>query len=225
MKPEYQARAAELQGSRIDVDIAVKAISIDEKNYTATFVMSTASIDRHGDIVDQDTWNLDHFLKNPAFFWGHRSNEFPLGKWLSVKLENDPENEGQKMLVGVAEFAVGVHEDIDRAWKHVVRGDLNMVSVGFIPKLVDYDEDREAYILKYCELMECSLVGIGSNRRALIKDTEDVKDIKDSLNATKENLINVKKELEDTVPETPVEAIRKANALAMLNKAIRQYKK
>lgn len=218
MKPEYRAKAAEIQGKRYDVDIAVKAISIDEKNYTATFVMSTASIDRHGDIVDQDTWNLEHFLKNPAFFWGHRSNEFPLGKWLSGKLEVDPENPDQKMLVGVAEFAVDVHADIERAWKHVVRGDLNMVSVGFIPKLVDYDEDRKAYILKYCELMECSLVGIGSNRRALIKDTEDVKDIKDTL-------IDIKKDIEDTKPATTVEATSKAKAIAMLNKAIRQYKK
>lgn len=218
MKPEYQAKAAEIQGSRIDVDVAVKAISIDEKNYTATFVMSTATIDRHGDIVDQDTWNLKHFLENPAFFWGHRSNEFPLGKWLSVKLEVDPENPEQKMLVGVAEFAVGVHPDIDRAWKHVVRGDLNMVSVGFIPQVVDYDEDKDAYVLKNCELMECSLVGIGSNRRALIKDTADVKDIKDTL-------IDTKKDIEDTETTSPVEATSKAKAIAALNKAIRQYKK
>lgn len=218
MKLQYQAKAAEIQGSRIDVDVAVKAISIDEKKHTATFVMSTASIDRHGDIVDQDTWNLKHFLENPAFFWGHRSNEFPLGKWLSVKLEADPENPTQKMLVGVAEFAVDVHTDIERAWKHVVRGDLNMVSVGFIPQVVDYDEEKDAYVLKNCELMECSLVGIGSNRRALIKDTDDVKDIKDSL-------IDTKKQIEDTVPETKVEATSKAKAIAALNKAIRQYKK
>jgi len=218
MKLQYQAKAAEIQGSRIDVDVAIKAVTIDENNFTATFVMSTASIDRHGDIVDQDTWNLKHFLENPAFFWGHRSNEFPLGKWLSVKLEVDPENPEQKMLVGVAEFAVDVHADIERAWKHVVRGDLNMVSVGFIPQVVDYDETKDAYVLKNCELMECSLVGIGSNRRALIKDTEDVKDIKDSL-------IDTKKTIEKVATTSPIEATSKAKAIAALNKAIRQYKK
>lgn len=222
MKPQYQAKAAELQGKRYDVDVAIKAVTTDEKNFTATFVMSTASIDRHGDIVDQDTWNLKHFLENPAFFWGHRSNEFPLGKWLDVKLEVDPENPGQKMLVGVAEFAVDVHADIDRAWKHVVRGDLNMVSVGFIPQVVDYDEEKDAYVLKNCELMECSLVGIGSNRRALIKDADEelhaVKDIKDTL-------IDTKKDIEEAETTTPVEATSKAKAIAALNKAIRQYKK
>ena len=222
MKPEYLAKAAEIKGSHIDVDVAIKAVSIDEKSHTATFVMSTASIDRHGDVVDQDSWNLEHFLKNPAFFWGHRSNEFPLGKWLEVKLEADPENPDQKMLVGKAEFAVGVHEDIDRAWKHVVRGDINMVSVGFIPHDVDYDEKMGAYILKHCELMECSLVGIGSNRRALVKDADEelhaVKDIKDTL-------IDTKKDIEEAEPTTPVEATSKAKAIAALNKAIRQYKK
>lgn len=215
MKKEFQAKALEKKGSRVDVDIKAKAVSIDEKNYTAKFVMSTSSIDRHGDIVDQSSWNLKHFLENPAFFWGHRSNEFPLGKWLSITLEADPDNDGEMMLVGVAEFAVDLHPDIKRAWEHVVRGDLSMVSVGFIPHDVDYDEDKDAYVLKLCELMECSLVGIGSNRRALIKNDEDIK----------QNLIETKEEIEKSETFTSVSAIRKQNAILSINKAIRQLKK
>jgi len=106
MKPDYKAKAAELVGKRYDIDFSVKAVSIDEEKHTATFVMSTASIDRHGDIVDQDSWILDHFAKNAPLFWGHRSNDFPLGKWLRVWLEPDPEMPGEKMLMGEAEFAV-----------------------------------------------------------------------------------------------------------------------
>lgn len=215
MKIDKRTKAAELVGKRLDVEVTTKAISIDEKAYTATFVMSTSNVDRHGDIVEQDSWNLEHFKNNPAFFWGHRSNEFPLGKWLEVSLEADPDNEGELRLVGTAEFAVDVDPEITRAWNHVVRGDLNMVSVGFIPHVVDYDEEKDAFMLKSCELMECSLVGIGSNRQAVIKDTVDIK----------QEMIDVKEKVEDTEPATPVEAVRKANAIAMLNKAIRQYKK
>lgn len=214
MKPEYKQKAAELIGKRVDVEVSTKAISINEEKHTATFVMSTASIDRHGDVVDQATWNLKHFLENPAFFWGHRSNDFPLGKWLSISLETDPENEGEMMLVGTAEFAVDVHPDIERAWKHVLRGDLNMVSVGFIPHVVDYDEDRDAFVLKNCELMECSLVGIGANRRALIKEVDPV-----------ESIIATKNQIEEKIDATDPAAARTYHAITLLNKAVRQLKK
>lgn len=207
-------KALDLQGKLYEIEIARKAVSIDEENYRATFVMSTATIDRHGDIVDQDSWILEHFLANPAFFWGHRSNDFPLGKWVDVRLENDPDVEGAKMLVGEAEFAIDVHPDIKRAWDHVVRGDLNMVSVGFIPHIVDYDEKQDAYVLKSCELMECSLVGIGANRRALVK-SEDIK----------EALIETKETIASTIEDTDPDATRKRNAILFLNKAIRQFKK
>lgn len=214
MKVDYKAKAAERVGKRVDLDLTTKAISIDEEKYTATFVMSTASVDRHGDIVDQDSWILEHFAANAPLFWGHRSNDFPLGKWLRVWLEPDPEMTGEKMLMGEAEFAVDVHADVERAWKHVVRGDLNMVSVGFIPHIVDYDEEKDAFVLRKCELIECSLVGIGANRRALIKSDEIV-----------ENLIDTKQKIEDSIEATDPMAMRKRNAILMINKAIRQYQK
>lgn len=213
MKKEFQAKAIEMTGKRVDVDIAFKAVSVDKEKHTATFVMSTASIDRHGDIVEQSSWNLKHFLENPAFFWGHRSNEFPLGKWLSISLEVDPDIEGEMRLVGTAEFAVDLHPDIKRAWDHVVRGDLNMVSVGFIPHVVDYDEERDAFVLKSCELMECSLVGIGANRHALIKEVTPEK-----------KLIEVKQELEESIEKTDPTFNRKMHGIGLLNKAIRQFK-
>lgn len=175
-----KAKAAEMVDKKVEVQISRKALSIDEKKHTAVFVMSTENIDRHGDIVDQESMILDYFNTNPAFFFQHRSDDFPLGKWLRVWKEADPENPGKMRHVGEAEFAVDVDPDIERAWKHVVRGDLNMVSIGFIPHRVDYDEVRDAFILLDCELLECSLVGIGSNRQALIKGKEgDVRTIVD----------------------------------------------
>lgn len=207
-------KAAEMIGKRVDIDIVQRAVSINKENHTAIFVMSTSSVDRHGDIVDQDSWRLEHFITNPALFFNHRSSDYPLGKWLRVWLENDPENPGKKMLLGEAEFAVDVHPDIQRAWDHLVRGDLNMVSVGFIPHVVDYDENTDAFILKECELMECSLVGIGSNRRALVKAGD-----------VTEDLIKAKQQLEDSIDDEDPAAVRKYRGIALLNKAIRQLKK
>jgi HK97 family phage prohead protease len=213
MKPEMKTKALEMIGKRYDMDIAQKSVSINKEKHTAIFVMSTSSVDRHGDIVDQNSWMLEHFQKNPAFFWGHRSNDFPLGKWLRVWLEPDPENPAENMLMGEAEFAVDVDPEIQRAWDHVVRGDLNMVSVGFIPHVVEYDENKDCFILKSCELMECSLVGIGSNRRALVKGGDVV-----------DTLIETKAQMEAAIVATDPAVSRKMNAVALINKAIRQYK-
>lgn len=214
MKHEKMTKAAELIGKRLDVDVVTKSVTINVDLHQATFVMSTSAIDRHGDIVDQSSWILTYFNQNPAFFFNHASSDFPLGKWVSVDLVPDPEIPGAMMLLGTAEFAVGLDDDIDRAWGHVVRGDLNMVSVGFIPHIVDYDEEKDAFVLKSCELLECSLVGIGSNRRALVKAATPT-----------ETLIDTKKQLEETIITSDPSTIRTKNAIELINKAIRQLKK
>ena len=215
---ERRAKAAEMIGKKIEVQVSCKALSIDTEKNTATFVMSTETIDRHGDIIDQASWMLDHFLKNPSFFLQHRSDQFPIGKWLKIWLEADPDNVGKQRLVGEAEFRVK-YEDAARAFDHVIEGDLNMVSVGFIPHRVEYDEERDAFVLFDCELLECSLVGIGSNRYALVKEREteapDARTI----------AIEAKEALEAVIHNgTPNDVVRSLKARDMLNKAIRRMK-
>lgn len=165
---EKKSKALEMVGKKIQVEITRQAISIDSDKKTATFVMSTENIDRHGDIIDQASWNLKYFKESPMFFFQHRSDEFPLGKWINIGYENDPNNVGKQMLVGTAEFRVEF-EDASRAFRHVEAGDISAVSVGFIPHRVEYDEEKDCFVLYDCELLECSLVGVGSNRQALVK--------------------------------------------------------
>jgi HK97 family phage prohead protease len=182
--------------------------------------MSTSNVDRHGDIVDQDTWMLEYFETNPAFFLNHRSNEFPIGKWVKIWLEADPDNPDKQRLVGTAEFRVEF-EDAARAWAHVVAGDMNMVSVGFIPHRVEYDEMTDKFILYDNELMETSLVGIGSNRQALVKGedddetTEKVEEVRKSLITHSEVLDEISK------ADTTKRVSNRLKAQGHLHKAIR----
>ncbi len=212
MKPEMITKALEKQGQMHYLAYTLKPVSINEEKHTAIFVMSTITPDRHGDVVDQKSWMLNHF--HGAFFWAHKSDEFPLGQWLRVWLEPDPENADEVMLMGEVEFAVDLGPDILRAWRHVVRGDLKMVSVGFIPGKVSYDNERELFVLALCELMECSLVGIGANRRALVKDIDPT-----------QTLIDTKKQIEESIEDNDPAATRKMHGITLLNKAIRQLTK
>lgn len=212
---ERRQRATEMVGKKVEIQIAAKALSIDTEKHTAIFVMSTETVDRHGDIIDQASWMLDHFQKNPAFFLQHRADQFPIGKWLKVWLEADPDNVGKQRLVGEAEFRVK-YEDAARAFDHVVEGDLNMVSVGFIPHRIDYDENTDAFILFDCELLECSLVGIGSNRYALVKEKDG---------EARAIAIEAKEALEEVIHKAPQnDVVRHLKARDMLNKAIRRMR-
>lgn len=211
---EKRQKALDMVGKKIVVEVSHKALSIDSDKKTATFVMSTESIDRHGDIIDQASWNLKYFKESPMFFFQHRSDEFPLGKWLSVWFENDPNNVGKQMLVGTAEFRVEF-DDAARAFRHVEVGDMSAVSVGFIPHRVEYDEEKDCFILYDCELVECSLVGVGSNRGALVKTTDEIID----------NMIDSKEELDKKIKAHNNNiVIAHLKARESLNKAIRRMK-
>jgi HK97 family phage prohead protease len=215
---EKRQKAIELSGKTIVKEYSCKAISINEEKKTAVFVMSTEFKDRYDDIIDQASWILTYFKENPYFAWQHKSNDFPLGRWLDVWLEADPDNVGKQRLVGEAYFATDIDEVAKRAWNHVKDGNIRMVSVGFIPHRVEYDEEKDAFILYDCELMECSLVGIGANRQALIKNNDDLNTIKETLIDTRDALdIKIKKN--DNVKVT-----NNLKALELLSKAIRQIK-
>lgn len=211
---ERRQKAAEMVNTTVQVDVRQKAVSFNDEEKTAIFVMSTTDIDRHGDIVDQESWILEYFETNPSFFFQHDSRGFPIGRWLKIWLEDDPNNEGQKRLVGEAKFSTEISETANQAWEHVKAGDLNCVSVGFIPHRVEYDEKKDCFVLYDCELLECSLVSTPSNRQALVRDAKSA-------------IIEVAEQVETEAKLNPVahKAARKLKTAHLLRKAARQYLK
>ena len=211
---EKRNKAVDMIGKKLEVQISRKAISIDEENKRVTFIMSTSNVDRHGDVVDQDSWKLDYFRQSPMFFLNHDSDEFPIGKWVEIGLQEDTINIGKRMLVGTAEFRTEF-EDASRAFTHVVAGDMNAVSVGFIPHRVEYDEMTDNFVLYDCELLECSLVGVGSNRQALVKQNDNARD----------TIIDVKNTLDKEIKSNNNNlVIAHLKARESLNKAIRRMR-
>ena len=205
----------DLQGTTIHIES--KAISIDEKNYTVEFVLSTVDIDRHGDRVDQSSWKTDSFLTNPVLLEQHKANEFSIGRFISISLEDDPNNEGEKRLVGTAKFAVEEYDRAKVAFDLVKGGFMNTVSVGFIPHIVEYDEKEDIFILKENELLEVSLVSVPANRMAIAKARGIDVSIMESNPV--EQMIKVKEEILKTSNDIPAK-----RSVLLLNQAIRRYK-
>ena len=135
---------------------------VQEATRTVPVVMSTGSIDSHGEIVEQ-IWRLERFLSNPVFLWAHNSREMPLGTVEDVKKEGDN-------LVGVVRFAGAdvnpMAEQVFQAYRQkVMRG----VSVGFLPHEIRMErrDDKDVVVLSDNELFELSAAPLPANAEAL----------------------------------------------------------
>lgn len=128
---------------------------------------STASVDRYGEIIDQGSWDLKHFKKNPVILWAHNltlgEDRPPIGKAVKVGVKED------KLVFNIQfDMADPFAADIFRKYKE---GYLSAFSVGFIPHTIQrFDENGEqleAPVLKDNELLELSAVPVPANPEAL----------------------------------------------------------
>lgn len=134
-----------------------------------SFIASTSTPDRHGDIVVQE-WELDNFRANPVILQNHDYYAPVVG--MATKMEVV---DGQ--LVIAVLFDTGEHNpDGRRLAAQVEAGFVRAASVGFRPKLVtpraslpetDTRRADRGYLLAQNELYELSIVSVPANAGAL----------------------------------------------------------
>lgn len=128
------------------------------------FVMSDQSVDRDGDILMADGWDLSAFRKNPIALFSHSHRDI-VGKWSNVRVE------GKRLLGKLTLAAEGTSELVNTVRSLVEQRILKAVSVGFIPKDFEPIKDRDGYTTGYRftkqALHEGSLVAVPANPNAL----------------------------------------------------------
>lgn len=127
------------------------------------FVLSDATVDRHGDVVDPAGWDLRHFKKNPIALFAHQSG-FPIGTWENLRVD------GGKLIGRLRLAAKGTSARLDELISLVEQGILRAVSVGFRPidsDPIDPKQPWGAQRYKKQELLETSLVSVPANPAAL----------------------------------------------------------
>ena len=133
-----------------------------------SFVASTDTADRYGDVINQEGWNLDAYRNNPVVLLNHNANALPIGRG-EVKIKD-------KQLV------IDVVFDKDDETAQVVErkarnGFMNAVSVGFNPieqmSRSELPKDHPAFVergggnyFNKSELLEVSIVTIPANSEA-----------------------------------------------------------
>lgn len=127
------------------------------------FVLSDATVDRYGDIVEPEGWDLSWFKSNPIALFGH-DNKFPIGVWENVRVE------GGKLIGKLKLAARGTSARIDELISLVEQNVLRAVSVGFIPRKsepIDPDKPYNGTRFLEQELLETSLVPVPANPSAV----------------------------------------------------------
>jgi Caudovirus prohead protease. len=110
---------------------------IDESRRMAEFVISDASEDRHGTVLNMENFKLDNYRKNPIVLYQHMgyggSDSDPDD--VIGRSEVFMEGSGSDMkLIGRAYFEPSdVNEKADKIFKKIQQGTLRATSVGFMP--------------------------------------------------------------------------------------------
>lgn len=127
------------------------------------FVLSDATKDSYGDVVEPSGWDLKRFKTNPIALFGH-SSSFPIGTWSNVRVE------GGRLVAKLNLAARGTSARIDELISLVEQGILRAVSVGFKPlQWEPLDKEKPYAGQRYirAELLETSLVSVPANPSAL----------------------------------------------------------
>lgn len=174
----------------------VEVKSIDKELGTLEAIFSTQDVDRHGDVVLQEGWDLVNFKKNPVILNSHNYGDAAevIGKASNTKIDG-------KKLVGKITFAVNENPKAKVIFDLYAGGFLNAFSVGFIPTKFKENKDgtKDWYTIEEAELLEVSAVSVPANARALAKAKGiDI----DALPITKENENHDEPKPEDTEEET-----------------------
>ena len=158
--------------SIVDETSYVEAVieKADDGSFTA--VASTNSVDRHGEIVDNNGWDLKNFKKNPVILWAHDHTEPAIGTAKKVWVDG----EGKKAKLMIQPVLHDVTEKARAVKALVDKGIIKTLSVGFRPL-----DSPDGVTFSKNELLEVSMVNVPANADAMMMaykslKTEGIKD-------------------------------------------------
>jgi hypothetical protein len=141
------------------------AKAVDEAARTIDFTISLGTIDRQSDTVNQDGWELDHYLNNPVVLFAHDNWNPPVAQALNVwKDAGNLMSRSQFTPRDMYPFGFMI-------FQMYLQGYMRAVSVGFAPKdykFVSGDERPFGIDFLKQELLEYSCVPVPAHPDALI---------------------------------------------------------
>lgn len=205
------------------------ASSFDDVEHTLACTMSAEVVDRHGEIVDIDSMNIDNFMLNPVVLQSHDYDKLAVGKVLSItKSVNEA---GIKVMDCVIKFAVDEYEVAKTHWELYKGTYMSAFSIGFRVGAVQVDQETGVTRLMNCELLEISCVSVPANQLALAKSKGiNILPVLKAMgnnelnHALKELLIEIKTLLVEEKTETQEEIDKKKDAVILDKREAGKYR-
>jgi len=171
-------------GKMIVREAVIRAITDEMKEKRqAEFVISTEAVDTYETVFKIDGWDLTRYRNSPVVLYGHKSYsdnpDMVLGT-SEVRIEGN-------QLIGVVTFENAEDNPLaEKVWRKVQNGTLRMASIGANPieyrwGIFDKGENPDVLYFVRQELLEWSIVPIGSNPDALKRSVENLEEIRTSL--------------------------------------------
>lgn len=183
-------------------EAVVRALSDKNKeNREAEFVISTEAVDSYGTVFKASGWDLKRYEQNPIVMYAHKTYSDNPDMILGTSEVRIEENQ----LVAVVRFeSADINPLAEKVWQKIQAGTLRMASIGANPKKGHWGdeklgEDRDVIYFDEQELLEWSVVPIGSNPEALKREAQTAEEIRAAIT----------KEIIETSLSSPLERDRK----------------
>lgn len=146
-----------------------KAEKVADKGRVLRFIGSDEGIDRDGEQIMLDGWDLKEYKENPVVLFGHdyKGKSVATGKvW--------KDNKNRKLMFDLDFAAPEISSEADSLFKLYEAGVQRAVSVGFMPDFskIEYPENKDGKgpyrVYKGQTLLEISLCAVPSNPRGLL---------------------------------------------------------
>jgi HK97 family phage prohead protease len=161
-------RRTKKAGEPVTRAFETRGLSINIAERSVEVVASTDVIDAHGESIEQTSWILDRYRRNPIVALSHNLSALPVGT-AAVRIGKV---DGRPALLATITFASAAANPVaEQCLRLFNEGALNAVSVGFCPHSIRTEtrEGRSVDVLADCELFEISCVAVPSNPQTLAK--------------------------------------------------------
>jgi len=128
-----------------------------------SYVLSDATVDRYGDVIEPSGWMLDNFRRHPVALFNHNPSQV-VGNWRNVRVE------GERLLGDFEPAPAGTTQIADDVRRLIEADLLAATSVGFLGiESEPIDPQRPGGGTRYTrqELLETSIVSVPANPAAL----------------------------------------------------------
>lgn len=181
-----------------------------KENRQAEFVISSEAVDSYGTVFKLDGWDLNRYVKNPIVCYQHRSGSSDPDDVIgtsSVRIEGDK-------LIGLVTFEdAETNPKAEKVFRKICNGTLKMASVGARVQKMRYGneeagEDKNVLFFTRQELMEWSIVSIGSNPDAQKRNQITLEEM----------IADVSKEETEETPQVEERKLTVREAQVLINK-------